>query len=47
MVMLDDVGGSLVSSQPAQTHQTNPCRHSVSCNGQLHHWMTSWEAGAG
>lgn len=28
------------------THQTTRV-HSVSCNGQLHHWMTSWEAGAG
>ena len=44
MVML---GGPWCPANQLIDSSNDSCRHSVSCNGQLHHWMTSWEAGAG
>ena len=43
MVML---GGPWCPANQLIDSSNDSCRHSVSCNGQLH-WMTSWEAGAG
>ena len=44
MVML---GGPWCPANQLIDSSNDSCRYSVSCNGQLHHWMTSWEAGAG
>ena len=43
MVML---GGPWCPANQLIDSSNDSCRHSVSCNRQLH-WMTSWEAGAG
>ena len=41
------LGGPWCPANQLIDSSNDSCRHSVSCNRQLHHWMTSWEAGAG